>query len=131
MKILWQEIFHSCNMKEFVWYLNINPHSVVMYLIFPLGTTYKKMTAFFSGTSLEILTCNKFLTFLLLSLDSVFVVRIVRPLFVCSICSWSLNLLYISWKTLREWRYQRLHMFNLRRWHSDDERIALETCRWI
>jgi len=25
----------------------------------------------------------------------------------------------------REWRYQRLHMYNLRRWPPDDERIAL------
>jgi len=83
-------------MKKFVWYLNINPHSVVRYIIFYLGTIYKKMTAFFSGTSLEILICNKFLTFLLLNLDSVFVVRIVRQLFVCSNYSLSLNLIYIS-----------------------------------
>jgi len=33
--------------------------------------------------------------------------------------------------TCREWRYQRLHMYNLRRWPSNDERIALETCRGI
>jgi len=33
--------------------------------------------------------------------------------------------------TCREWRYQRLHMYNLLRWPPDDERIALETCRGI
>ena len=31
----------------------------------------------------------------------------------------------------REWRYQRLHMYNLRRRPPDDGRIALETCRGI
>ena len=33
--------------------------------------------------------------------------------------------------TCREWRYQRLHTYNLRRWPPDDKRIALETCRGI
>ena len=32
--------------------------------------------------------------------------------------------------TCREWRHQRLHMYNVR-WPPDDERIALETCRGI
>jgi len=31
--------------------------------------------------------------------------------------------------TCREWRYQRLHMYNLRRGPPDDGRNALETCR--
>jgi hypothetical protein len=34
----------------------------------------------------------------------------------------------VAW---REWRYQSLHMNNLRRWPPDDGRIALETCRGI
>jgi hypothetical protein len=33
--------------------------------------------------------------------------------------------------TCRQWRYQRLHMYNLHRWPPDDEWIALETCRGI
>ena len=33
--------------------------------------------------------------------------------------------------TCREWWYQRLHTYNLRRWPPDGERIALETCRGI
>jgi len=31
----------------------------------------------------------------------------------------------------REWRYQKLHIYNLRRWPLDDGRNALETCRGI
>jgi hypothetical protein len=33
--------------------------------------------------------------------------------------------------TFRKWRYQRLHMYNLRRWPPDNEWIALGTCRGI
>jgi hypothetical protein len=33
--------------------------------------------------------------------------------------------------TCREWRYQRLHMYNLSCWPPDDEQIALETSRGI
>jgi len=31
----------------------------------------------------------------------------------------------------REWRYERVHMYNLRCSPPDDGRIALETCRGI
>jgi hypothetical protein len=88
--VMWRNLY-------VIWILTFTPS---LYLIFPLGTTYKKMTAFFAGTSLDVLICNKFLTFLLLRLDSVFVVRIVRQLFVCSNYLWSLNLIYISWKVV-------------------------------
>jgi len=37
----------------------------------------------------------------------------------------------LSGCTRQEWRYQRLHMYNLRRWPLDDKRIVLETCRGI
>jgi len=73
-------------MKEFVWYLNIKSHSVVMCLILSLDKHAKTrgLTACLPGTILEILICNKFFTFLLLRLDSVFVVRFIRQLFVYS-----------------------------------------------
>ena len=49
-------------------------------------------------------------------------------------CTYVASGIVTVWKwpvTCREWRYQRLHMYNLRRWPPDDERIALETCRGI
>jgi len=53
---------------------------------------------------------------------------------IVTLCKWpsctTVKRLYKT-VTCRQWRYQRLHVYNLRRWPPDDERIALETCRGI
>jgi len=46
---------------------------------------------------------------------------------IVTLCKW---LSVHKTVTCREWWYQRLHMYNLRR-PPDDERIELKTCRGI
>jgi len=41
------------------------------------------------------------------------------------------NFTYTASGIVTLWRYQKLHMYNLRRWPPDDGRIALEACRGI
>jgi hypothetical protein len=74
-----------------IWILTLTLSLCVLFFLWARVRTTGLTTCFSETTcSLEILICNKFLKFLVLRLDSVFLFQFIRQLFVCSsYFSWS------------------------------------------